>query len=201
MYISVDLQGPEARKRMKANHDTAEAEAKKEEKATGKKPPVKVRNTFPEPLTKDNIDTAKFQFHFLEHDWKTTRSLFDPKYCGRYGATEKAEDKTYDVMKFTEFLDTFDSHIKKDSNPKPTDANEKAAKAANYDPHKRCMDWLIKKLVFQEGEVVFTEKQEETTKKTEPAAIARYVNVIFHGIYVLILMDTGNGPCSIRALK
>lgn len=170
------MQDPDNRSRMKAKLDKADAEAEKVKAATGTKPPVKVRNTFAEPLTKDNIDTAKFQFHFMEHDWKTTCSLFDSKYCGRYGATEKAEDKTYDVMKFTEFLDAFDTHIKKDSDPKPGVAN---AKAAKYDPHKRCMGWLIKKLVFQESEVVFTENEGEKAKQTEPAAIARYVTVIF----------------------
>lgn len=173
MYISVDLQDPKKREKMKAEIDKADAKAEDQKKATGKKPPVKVRNTFPEPLTKDNIDKAKFQFHFLKHDWGTTRSLFDPKYCGRYGPTDKADDKIYDVMKFTEFLDAFDTHIREPSDPKRNDP-----KGSNYDPHKRCMNMLIKKLVFQEDEVVFTEDEDEKANKTEPKAIERYVTVL-----------------------
>lgn len=151
MYISVNLQDPKKVEAMQTKS-----------KATKDK----VRNMYGEPLTGANIATAKFQFHFLPYRWDTTCSLFDPKYRGRIDPTEKAEDKTYDVMKFTDFLRSFDARIKEDSGVRVY-PKEKS--------YSRCMNWLIKRLVFQPEEVVFPKHKIDKASKTEPAAIKRYV--------------------------
>ena len=130
-------------------------------------PAPKVKNAYKEPLTNANIGTANFQFHFLPYGWDTTCSLFNPEYRGRVEATEKAEDKTYDVMKFTDFLSVFDKSITADS----------GVKAYNGRLPNRCMNWLIKRLVFQKEEVVFSEHKIDNAKKIEPAAIKRCVTV------------------------
>lgn len=179
MYISVNLQNAEGVKKLREIRTAAknkEEEEKKKAKDNGKPAPPPAtppKHLYPEPLTEANIDKAKFQFHFLEHNWGHTCSLFDPKYCGRIDPTEKAEGKTYHVMKFTEFLRVFATHIK--NPPKPSDPKDTGYQGRLP---KLCMDWLIHKLVFQESEVVFTENKDETTKKTEPAAIARYVTLV-----------------------
>lgn len=195
MYISVNLQDKDNVKKMrdkrKVAKDMAAAAKKKadedkkkaEKKGLPAPPPApalddKVKNEYPEPLTDANIDNAKFQFHFLPNSWaKHTRSLFDPNYHGRIEPTEKAEDGTYDVMKFTSFLRAFDTHIHKDSDPKSRDAQGNYIKGYQGRLPARCMDWLIKKLVFQEGEVVFTEDPKEKAERAEPVAIERYVVV------------------------
>lgn len=174
MYISVNLQ------------DQKKVEAMQTKRKATKD---KVRNMYGEPLTGANIATAKFQFHFLPYRWDTTCSLFDPKYRGRIDPTEKAEDKTYDVMKFTDFLRSFDARIKEDSGVKVY-PKEKS--------YSRCMNWLIKRLVFQPEEVIFPKHKVDKASKTEPAAIKRYVAITVME-ELLVLIDSGNGICSIRA--
>ncbi|KAK7734798.1 hypothetical protein SLS63_004218 [Diaporthe eres] len=173
MYISVDLQDPEkvehlvaVRKAEKTKKDKEEELAKKNGKPVP--PATPPTHDCPEPLTDANIDKAKFQFHFLKHNWRKTCSVFDPKYCGRIGPTEKPDDEAYHVMKFTDFLRDF--HTKIRHPPKPNEPKEKGYQGPLP---KLCMDWLIHKLVFQENEVRFTEVEKETANKTEPAAIAR----------------------------
>lgn len=159
------------RKADKIKDEAAKAKAKENKQPEPPATPPKPNN-YPEPLTDANIDKAKFQFHFLEHNWGRTCSLFNPKYCGRIEATDKPE--TYHVMKFTDFLQVF--HTKITRPPKPNEPKEKGYQGPQP---KLCMDWLIHKLVFQENEVKFTEVEKETANKTEPAAIARYVTVFF----------------------
>lgn len=189
MYISVNLQDAkkvekivDIRKKKAAEAKAKTEEAKEKAEKQGLPAPAPVRpdpteNPYPEPLTDANIGKAKFQFHFLPFRWPRTRSVFDPNYHGRVEATEKADDKTYDVMKFTSFLRTFDDHIKKDSDPNLKNVDAKYDESYKGHLPKRAMDWLIKKLVFQEGEVEFTEDPKEKAKGTEPAAIKRYVTI------------------------
>lgn len=146
----------------KARKDAADQAAK------NKKPAPKIKNVYKEPLTNDNIGTANFQFHFLPYGWDTTCSLFSADYHGRIDATEKAEDKTYDVMKFTDFLAAFSKAITKDSGVKVYGGKLPSA----------CMNWLIKRLVFQKEEVKFPEHKTDKVKKDEPTAIKRYVSVL-----------------------
>lgn len=169
MYISVNLQNETHLQAMiKKNKDD---EAK--QKAQGvKNPRVRNRTEFGEPLTKENINTAKFQFHFLPHDWDTTCSLFDDNYRGRVGARDSAEDKIYDVMKFADFLEKFDGEIKKGSKDEP----ESVYKGKHQ---HRPMNWLIKRLVFQKNDVDFERHEIDPVKRGEPKDIIEgYVNIL-----------------------
>lgn len=162
MYISVDLQDPKKVAAMRMGRSEAKDKADKINQ-----PAPKIKNAYKEPLTAANIGTANFQFHFLPYGWDTTCSLFSPEYRGRVEATEKAEDKTYDVMKFTDFLSVFDKAITADS----------GLKTYNGRLPNRCMNWLIKRLVFQKEEVVFSEHKTDNSKKVEPSAVKRYVAI------------------------
>lgn len=168
MYISVDLQDE---KKAQDIRNKREAEKKRVEALNKQNPGKKetanpIKNTHSEPLTNANIGATKFQFHFLPYGWKNTCSVFSPNYCGRIEATEKAEGGTYDVMKFTDFLRDFGTYITKPSGLEGQ---------AEMQKHNLCMKWLIKKLVFQPGEVTFSKSQVDHTKKIEPAAIKQYV--------------------------
>lgn len=158
MYISVNLQDSKKVAAMQKARKDAKDKADK-----NKQPAPKIKNAYKEPLTNANIGTAKFQFHFLPYGWDTTCSVFRPEYSGRIDATEKAEDKTYDVMKFTDFLQVFDKFITADS----------GIKAYQGKLSSRCMNWLIKRLVFQKEEVVFSEHKTGNAQTPEPTAIKR----------------------------
>lgn len=145
MYISTNLQNPQ------------QASAVLQQRKTAKQ----TRNSFPEPLTKDRLAKAKIQFHFLPKGWPT-RSLFDPKYCGRIGPTEKAEDKMYDVMKYRDFLRDFSKYVYGAAEDVTDDA--KLGKS-------RVLAYLMSRLVFQKEDVVF--KPEEINDRDRKGSVKR----------------------------
>lgn len=164
MYISMNLQDSISLGKMKKMHDDKVAE----EKAKGVvNPKVKIRTQYGERLTRENIGTAKFQFHFLPHDWDTTCSLFDDDYRGRVGPRDLADDKIYDVMKFADFLEDFDGEIEKGD---PKDEPEPVYKGEHQ---HRPMNWLIQKLVFQKDDVDFEKHEINRVKMDEPEGIIK----------------------------
>lgn len=133
MYISTNLQDPQKASTVLQQRKTAK----------------QTKNSFPEPLTKERRSKAKIQFHFLPKGWPT-KSLFDARYCGRVGPTEKAEDKTYDVMKYRDFLRDFSKHI----HGAPEDVADDAKLGKS-----KVLEYLRSRLVFQKEEVVFSKEQ------------------------------------------
>lgn len=129
MYISTNLQNQQQAATVSQQRKTAK----------------QTKNSFPEPLTKERLSKAKIQFHFLPKGWPT-KSLFDARYCGRIGPTEKAEDKTYDVMKYRDFLREFSKNIYGAAEDVTDDAKLGRSKVLSY---------LMSRLVFQKEEVVF----------------------------------------------
>lgn len=108
------------------------------------------------PLTKDNLETAAIQFHFLPAKQDKVKSVFDTGYKGRKTPTDKTSDK----MLFQDFLASFQSKIGMGAFPKSMQSV-----VGNSGSKALAMMWLRKKLVFSSDEVTYRQGSPATVAK------------------------------------